>query len=67
LEKPCTTTKWKSLINDPHPDRSYDTNTGLPTNLHISAELIHLGLPAVIPQYIADVISWTAIEARITE
>jgi len=74
FEKPRTTVGWKGLINDPHLDGSYDINTGL---RRARALLLHLGalaLPAatelldpVVPQYIADLISWTAIGARTTE
>lgn len=74
FEKPRTTIGWKGLINDPHLDGSYDINTGLRTARKLLLDLAHLGLPAatelldpIIPQYIADVISWTAIGARTTE
>lgn len=74
FEKPRTTIGWKGLINDPHLDDSYDINTGLRLARKILLDLAHLGLPAatelldpIIPQYIADVISWTAIGARTTE
>ena len=74
FEKPRTTTGWKGLINDPHLDGSYDINTGLKKARKLLLELADLGLPAatelldpIIPQYIADVISWTAIGARTTE
>ncbi len=74
FEKPRTTTGWKGLINDPHLDGSYDINTGLRWARKLLLELAHLGLPAatelldpIIPQYIADVIAWTAIGARTTE
>jgi 3-deoxy-7-phosphoheptulonate synthase len=74
FEKPRTTIGWKGLINDPHLDGSYDINTGLRLARKLLLDLAHLGLPAatelldpIIPQYIADVISWTAIGARTTE
>jgi len=74
FEKPRTTVGWKGLINDPHLDGSYDINTGLRLARKILLDLAELGLPAatelldpIIPQYIADVISWTAIGARTTE
>lgn len=74
FEKPRTTIGWKGLINDPHLDNSYDINTGLRLARKLLLDLAHLGLPAatelldpIIPQYIADVISWTAIGARTTE
>lgn len=74
FEKPRTTIGWKGLINDPHLNGSYDINTGLRLARKLLLDLAHLGLPAatelldpIIPQYIADVISWTAIGARTTE
>ncbi len=74
FEKPRTTTGWKGLINDPHLDGSYDINTGLRKARSLLLDLAHLGMPTatelldpVVPQYIADLISWTAIGARTTE
>lgn len=74
FEKPRTTTGWKGLINDPHLDGSYDINTGLRLARKLLLDLANDGLPAatelldpIIPQYIADVITWTAIGARTTE
>ncbi len=74
FEKPRTTVGWKGLINDPHLDGSYDINTGLRRARALLLHLAEQGLPAatelldpVVPQYIADLISWTAIGARTTE
>lgn len=74
FEKPRTSIGWKGLINDPHLDGSYDINTGLRLARKLLLDLATLGLPAatelldpIIPQYIADVIAWTAIGARTTE
>ena len=74
FEKPRTTVGWKGLINDPHLDGSYDINTGLRVARGLLLHLAEMGLPAatelldpVVPQYIADLISWTAIGARTTE
>ncbi len=74
FEKPRTTVGWKGLINDPHLDGSYDINTGLRRARSLLLELAREGMPAatelldpVVPQYIADLISWTAIGARTTE
>jgi 3-deoxy-7-phosphoheptulonate synthase len=74
FEKPRTTVGWKGLINDPHLDGSYDIPTGIRTARGLLLELAELGLPAatemldpIIPQYIADLVSWTAIGARTTE
>ena len=74
FEKPRTSIGWKGLINDPHLDGSYDINTGLRLARRLLLDLAHMDLPAatelldpITPQYIADVISWTAIGARTTE
>lgn len=74
FEKPRTTVGWKGLINDPHLDGSYDINTGLRRARGLLLDLARDGMPAatelldpVVPQYIADLISWTAIGARTTE
>jgi 3-deoxy-7-phosphoheptulonate synthase len=74
FEKPRTTVGWKGLINDPHLDNSYDINTGLRLARGLLLHLAEMGLPAatelldpVVPQYIADLIGWTAIGARTTE
>ena len=74
FEKPRTTVGWKGLINDPHLNNSYDINTGLRTARKLLLHLADIGLPAatelldpITPQYIADLICWTAIGARTTE
>ncbi|NEP17986.1 MAG: 3-deoxy-7-phosphoheptulonate synthase [Leptolyngbya sp. SIO4C1] len=74
FEKPRTSVGWKGLINDPHLDGSYDINTGLRLARKLLIDLARMGLPAatelldpITPQYIADVIAWTAIGARTTE
>ena len=74
FEKPRTTVGWKGLINDPHLNNSYDINTGLRTARKLLLHLTDIGLPAatelldpITPQYIADLICWTAIGARTTE
>jgi 3-deoxy-7-phosphoheptulonate synthase len=74
FEKPRTSLGWKGLINDPHLNGSYDINFGLRLARKLLLDLADMGLPAatelldpITPQYIADVISWTAIGARTTE
>ena len=71
FEKPRTTVGWKGLINDPHLDGSYDINTGLRVARGLLLDLAREGMPTatelldpVVPQYIADLISWAAIGAR---
>ncbi len=74
FEKPRTTVGWKGLINDPHLDGSHDIHTGLSRAREFLKEVTRLGLPAatefldpIVPQYIADLVSWAAIGARTTE
>lgn len=74
FEKPRTTIGWKGMINDPHLDGSQDIETGLKIARKLLLEITGLGLPAatefldpIVPQYIADLITWAAIGARTTE
>ncbi len=74
FEKPRTTVGWKGLINDPHLDNSQDIESGLKIARRLLLDIAAMGLPAatefldpIIPQYIADLITWCAIGARTTE
>lgn len=74
FEKPRTTVGWKGLINDPHLDDSCDMAHGIGLARKLLLDILDLGLPAgtefldpIIPQYTADLISWSAIGARTTE
>jgi 3-deoxy-7-phosphoheptulonate synthase len=74
FEKPRTTIGWKGLINDPHLDGSQDIETGLKIARQLMLEIGALGLPMatefldpIVPQYIADLITWAAVGARTTE
>ncbi|HYJ09706.1 MAG TPA: 3-deoxy-7-phosphoheptulonate synthase [Polyangiaceae bacterium] len=74
FEKPRTTVGWKGLINDPHLDGTFDIPTGIRVARRLLRELAEMGLPSatemldpIIPQYIADVVAWSAIGARTTE
>jgi 3-deoxy-7-phosphoheptulonate synthase len=74
FEKPRTTIGWKGFINDPHLDDSYDMEYGLHAARKLMLDIIELGLPVatefldpIVPQYTADLISWSAIGARTTE
>ena len=74
FEKPRTTIGWKGLINDPHLDGSQDIETGLKMARKLLLQIVGMGLPAatefldpIVPQYIADLITWAAIGARTTE
>jgi len=74
FEKPRTIVGWKGLINDPNLDNSQDIETGLKIARRLLLQINGLGLPSatefldpIVPQYIADLISWAAIGARTTE
>ena len=74
FEKPRTTVGWKGLINDPYMDDSFDIEEGLSRARSLLLYLAEIGLPAgtealdpITPQYLGDLISWTAIGARTTE
>ncbi|MCL2447342.1 MAG: 3-deoxy-7-phosphoheptulonate synthase, partial [Polyangiaceae bacterium] len=74
FEKPRTTVGWKGLINDPHLNGSHDIASGLRVARALLLDVAHIGLPAatemldpISPQYLADLVSWTAIGARTTE
>ncbi len=74
FEKPRTTIGWKGLINDPHLNGSNDMQLGLHLARRLLLDVTRLGLPAgtelldpIVPQYVADLISWSAVGARTTE
>ncbi|HKU40144.1 MAG TPA: 3-deoxy-7-phosphoheptulonate synthase [Polyangiales bacterium] len=74
FEKPRTTVGWKGLINDPHLDGTCDIGHGLRVARKLLLELAEAGVPTanealdpIMPQYLADLISWSAIGARTTE
>jgi 3-deoxy-7-phosphoheptulonate synthase len=74
FEKPRTTVGWKGLINDPNMDESCEMEAGLRIARRLLLQINRMGLGAatemldpITPQYIADLISWSAIGARTTE
>lgn len=74
FEKPRTVGGWKGLIIDPDLDGSYDIEKGLKVARRLLIDIISLGLPVgcevldpVVPQYIDELMSWSAIGARTTE
>ncbi len=74
FEKPRTSMGWKGLIMDPHLDNSGDIEAGLRTARTFLRDIVDLGLPTatelldpITPQYIADLICWSAVGARTTE
>ena len=74
FEKPRTTVGWKGLINDPNLDGSFNIQQGLHIARKLLLDLAEMELPLatealdpISPQYLAELISWSAIGARTTE
>ncbi|ABD81267.1 3-deoxy-7-phosphoheptulonate synthase [Saccharophagus degradans] len=74
FEKPRTTVGWKGLINDPYMNDSFKIQDGLHVGRKLLLDIAELGLPTatealdpISPQYLQDLISWSAIGARTTE
>ena len=74
FEKPRTTVGWKGLINDPDMDDSFHIEKGIRVARKLLLELGERGLPTatealdpIMPQYMGELITWTAIGARTTE
>jgi len=74
FEKPRTTVGWKGLLSDPHLDSTFDINHGLKLARSLLLKLNELSIPTatefldtIIPQYLSELITWTAIGARTSE
>jgi 3-deoxy-7-phosphoheptulonate synthase len=74
FEKPRTATGWKGFINDPRMDDSFHIEEGIYKAREFLLAVNELGLPAgtealdpITPQYLGDLVSWTAIGARTSE
>jgi len=74
FEKPRTTVGWKGLINDPHLDDTFHIDEGLVLARRLLLDIAETGLPLstealdpITPQYLQDLIAWSAIGARTTE
>ncbi|WP_018150617.1 3-deoxy-7-phosphoheptulonate synthase [Leeia oryzae] len=74
FEKPRTTTGWKGYINDPYMDDSFHIEQGMEKARRFLLDVNEIGLPAatealdpISPQYLGDLIAWTAIGARTSE
>jgi len=74
FEKPRTTIGWKGLINDPDMDDSFHIERGIGLARELLLFLADIGLPAatealdpIMPQYLSELVTWTAIGARTTE
>lgn len=74
FEKPRTATGWKGYINDPRMDDSFHIEEGIQKAREFLLAVNEIGLPAatealdpISPQYLGDLIAWTAIGARTSE
>lgn len=74
FEKPRTTIGWKGLINDPYLNDTFKIEDGLKISRKLLIDLSEIGLPLstealdpISPQYLQDLITWSAIGARTTE
>ncbi|WP_422459074.1 3-deoxy-7-phosphoheptulonate synthase [Endozoicomonas sp. ALB115] len=74
FEKPRTTVGWKGLINDPHLNDSFKIEEGLHIGRRLLMDVAEMGIPAstealdpISPQYLQDLVAWSAIGARTTE
>jgi 3-deoxy-7-phosphoheptulonate synthase len=74
FEKPRTTVGWKGLVNDPDMDDSFHIEKGILLARQLLVDLGRMGLPAatealdpIMPQYLSELVTWTAIGARTTE
>ena len=74
FEKPRTTVGWKGLINDPHLNDTFDIERGIRLARRLLLDLSATGLALatealdpITPQYLQDLITWSAIGARTTE
>jgi 3-deoxy-7-phosphoheptulonate synthase len=74
FEKPRTSTGWKGYINDPRMDDSFHIEEGIQKAREFLLAVNEIGLPAgtealdpISPQYLGDLIAWTAIGARTSE
>jgi 3-deoxy-7-phosphoheptulonate synthase len=74
FEKPRTSVGWKGFINDPYMDDSFRVDEGMEKGRKFLLDVNEIGLPAATealdptaPQYLGDLIAWTAIGARTSE
>ncbi|MFN3165151.1 MAG: 3-deoxy-7-phosphoheptulonate synthase, partial [Pseudohongiellaceae bacterium] len=74
FEKPRTSVGWEGLIYDPHLDGTHRIDQGIRIGRKLMLDIAEIGLPIAIealdlisPQYLQDLVSWTAIGARTTE
>ena len=68
FEKPRTSIGWKGLINDPYMDDTFKIEEGLTKGRKLLLDIASMGLPTstealdpISPQYLQDIIAWSAI------
>ena len=74
FEKPRTTVGWKGLVNDPFLNDTFHIEEGIRIARRLLLRIAELGLPLstealdpISPQYLQELIAWSAIGARTTE
>ena len=74
FEKPRTSIGWEGLIYDPQLDGTHRIDQGIRIGRKLMLDIAEIGLPIAIealdlisPQYLQDLVAWTAIGARTTE
>ena len=74
FEKPRTTVGWKGFVYDPNLDDTFDIGAGLSRARALLTKLGDMGVYAatefldpIVPQYLADLVTWAAIGARTIE
>jgi 3-deoxy-7-phosphoheptulonate synthase len=74
FEKPRTTVGWKGYLNDPVLSGKGDIEKGLYYGRELLLKITGMGMPIatemldpIVPQYLADLVSWASIGARTTE
>ena len=74
FEKSRTSVGWEGLIYDPHLDGTHRIEQGLRIGRRLMLDIAEVGLPIGIealdlisPQYLQDLVTWTAVGARTTE
>lgn len=74
FEKPRTSLGWRGLILDPDINGTYNIEKGLSLARGLLLNITQMNIPTatevldpIVPQYIADLVSWAAVGARTTE
>jgi 3-deoxy-7-phosphoheptulonate synthase len=74
FEKPRTTVGWKGLVNDPFLNDTFHIEEGIRIARRLLLRIAEIGLPLstealdpISPQYLQELIAWSAIGARTTE